>query len=54
MADRVLPGSMGDSVTSGRDAVCIDTKKIFDSCREKDCAPSNMYYPPPLTRTPTS
>lgn len=35
MADRVLPGPV-DSTTCIREAVCVHTKKIFDSCRERD------------------
>ena len=35
MADRVLPGPV-DSAACIREAVCVHTKKIFDSCRERD------------------
>jgi hypothetical protein len=35
MADRVLPGPV-DSAACIREAVCVHTKKIFDSCRDKD------------------
>jgi hypothetical protein len=38
MADRVLPGPV-DSTASIREAVCIHTKKVYDSCREEDCHP---------------
>ena len=35
MADFIEPGPVSD--TAGiREAVCIHTRKIFDSCREKD------------------
>ena len=38
MADFIEPGPVSD--TAGiREAVCIHTRKIFDSCREKDIAP---------------
>ena len=37
MADFIEPGPIAD--TAGiREAVCIHTRKIFDSCREKDMA----------------
>lgn len=37
MSERVMPGPVCD--TAGiREAVCIHTKKIYDSCREGDIA----------------
>ena len=38
MADRVIPGPIEDS-RGIREAVCIHTKKIYDSCRDKDTSP---------------
>ena len=35
MNERVVPGPVQDSCGI-REAVCIHTKKIYDSCREKD------------------
>ena len=35
MADRVVPGPV-ESSASIREAECINTKKIFDSCKEED------------------
>ena len=35
MPEKVVPGPVQDSAYI-REAVCIHTKKIFDSCREKD------------------
>lgn len=35
MADRVMPGPV-DASASIREAVCVHTRKIFDSCRDKD------------------
>ena len=36
MAEIIEPGPVAD--TAGiREAVCIHTRKIFDSCRDKDC-----------------
>lgn len=44
MADRVVPGP-----ESGRDsiheAVCVDTRKIMDSCRDKDCIEDLRVFP---------
>ena len=44
MADRIVPGpvSGNDSI---REAVCIDTRKIMDSCRDKDCIEDLRVYP---------
>ncbi len=38
MPERVMPGPVED-MRSVREAVCIHTKKIYDSCREEDTAP---------------
>jgi len=35
MADKVLPESVEESAAG--EAVCIHTRKVFDSCRDKDC-----------------
>lgn len=47
MSDRVVPGPVQDSCGI-REAVCIHTKKIYDSCRDKDCIEDLRIYP---TRT---
>ena len=44
MADRVLPGPV-DGTACIREAVCVHTKKIFDSCRDKDCIEDLRVYP---------
>jgi hypothetical protein len=44
MADKVLPGPVEASACV-REAVCIHTKKIFDSCRDKDCIEDLRVYP---------
>ena len=44
MADRVVPGPVGSSA-SIREAVCINTRKIFDSCRDKDCVDDLRVFP---------
>lgn len=37
MPEKVVPGPVQDAACI-REAVCIHTKKIFDSCREEDIA----------------
>ena len=37
MPEKVVPGPVQDNACI-REAVCIHTKKIFDSCKEKDIA----------------
>ncbi len=44
MADRVAPGP-AESPASIREAVCVHTRKIFDSCRDKDCVDDLRVYP---------
>ena len=41
MPEKVTPGPVADDI-SIREAVCIHTKKIFDSCREEDIAPLRL------------
>ena len=44
MPDKVMPGPVTDC--SGiREAVCIHTRKIYDSCRDKDCIEDLRFYP---------
>lgn len=49
MADRVVPGPVSEA-DSVREAVCIDTRKIFDSCRDKDCVEDLRVYPTAASR----
>ena len=44
MADRVLPGPVPEDVGI-REAVCIHTRKIYSSCRDKDCVEDLRFYP---------
>lgn len=44
MSDRVVPGPVQENA-SVREAVCIHTGKIFDSCRDKDCVEDLRFYP---------
>ena len=43
MPDKVMPGPVED-LGCIREAVCIHTKKIFDSCRDKDCIEDLRVY----------
>ena len=44
MPEKVMPGPVGDTACI-REAVCIHTKKIFDSCKDKDCVEDLRFYP---------
>ena len=44
MPDRVLPGPVRNSAEF-KEAVCICTNKIFDSCRDKDCIDELRFFP---------
>ena len=44
MADRVSQANT-DTSACIREAVCINTKKIFDSCKDKDCIDDLRVYP---------
>jgi len=44
MPERVVPGPVEGS-GGIREAVCIHTKKIYDSCRDKDCIEDLRFYP---------
>ena len=44
MADRVMPGPV-EGAACVREAVCIHTSKIYDSCRDKDCVEDLRVYP---------
>ena len=46
MPEKVVPGPVTDDVCI-REAVCIHTRKIMDSCRDKDCIEDLRVY---LTR----
>lgn len=37
MPDKMMPGPVQDAACI-REAVCIHTKKIYDSCKEEDIA----------------
>jgi hypothetical protein len=36
MSERIAPGPIGGN-TNFREAVCIHTKKVYDSCKSKEC-----------------
>ena len=44
MPDRVMNGPT-ENTASIREAVCVNTRKIFDSCRDKDCVDDLRVYP---------
>ncbi len=44
MADKVLPGPISGTARIN-EAVCVHTRKIFDSCRDKDCIEDLRCYP---------
>ncbi|MBQ9044752.1 MAG: hypothetical protein IJ112_02245 [Oscillospiraceae bacterium] len=44
MADRVVPGPV-ESTTAVREAVCIHTRKIYQTCRDKDCIEDLRVFP---------
>jgi hypothetical protein len=44
MPDRVLPGPVQDNACI-REAVCVHTRKIYDSCKDKDCIEDLRLYP---------
>ena len=44
MADRVVPGPV-ESTAAVREAVCIHTRKIYQTCRDKDCIEDLRVYP---------
>ena len=44
MPENGMPGPVCD-LSSVREAVCILTHKIFDSCRDKDCVEDLRFYP---------
>ena len=48
MPERVTPGPVSGSCNSFQEAVCIHTKKIFDSCKDRDCIEDLRVY---LTRS---
>jgi len=44
MPDKVLPGPIHGSPCI-KEAVCIHTKKVYDSCRDKECMQDLRVYP---------
>ena len=50
MAERVAPGPANPNAAI-REAVSINTRKIFDSCRDKDCIDDLRVYPTESSQT---
>ncbi|MBR7081844.1 MAG: hypothetical protein IKI49_03955, partial [Oscillospiraceae bacterium] len=48
MPEMVTPGPVGDAAI--REAVCVHTRKIYDSCRDKDCVEDLRLYTSPAAR----
>lgn len=44
MPDRVSPGPVQENACI-REAVCVHTRKIYDSCKDKDCIEDLRLYP---------
>ena len=44
MPEKIVPGPVSDERRI-REAVCVHTKKIFDSCKDKDCIEDLRFYP---------
>ena len=44
MAENIVPGPVSD-LSAVREATCIHTKKIYDSCQAKDCIEDLRLYP---------
>ncbi len=44
MPENTMPGPVND-LNNVRESVCIHTRKIFDSCRDKDCVEDLRFYP---------
>ncbi len=44
MAERIVPGPVCPS-QDNCEAVCIHTRKIYDSCKDKDCVEELRFYP---------
>jgi hypothetical protein len=44
MPNKAMPGPV-EARTDQCESVCIHTKKIFDSCRDKDCVEDLRFYP---------
>ena len=44
MPENGMPGPVCD-LSSVRESVCVHTRKIFDSCRDKDCVEDLRFYP---------
>ena len=44
MPEKVMPGPV-EGTGGIREAVCVHTRKIYDSCRDKDCIEDLRFYP---------
>ena len=45
MACNVVPGPITSETENASEAVCVHTRKIYDSCQSKDCMEDLRFYP---------
>ncbi|MEG2378179.1 MAG: hypothetical protein RSC43_07480 [Clostridia bacterium] len=45
MPEKVLPGPLTGCHATAKEAVCIHTNRIYDSCRDKECLEDLRVYP---------
>lgn len=45
MSEKIVPGPLQCGCNEIQEAVCINTRKIFDSCRDQDCIEDLRFYP---------
>ena len=45
MACHVFPGPITEETAGVQEAVCIHTRKVMDSCRDKDCLEDLQFFP---------
>ena len=45
MPDKVLPGPVHGNAPCVKEAVCVHTNRIYDSCRDKECIEDLRIYP---------
>ncbi len=50
MPEKVLPGPVHGNAPCVKEAVCIHTNRIYDSCRDKECIENIRVYPTVTSR----
>lgn len=51
MACHVVPGPITPETDAVQEAVCVHTRKVMDSCRDKDCLEDLQFYPTAASAT---